>query len=136
MLEIFTRKEFSSLDNHIYETSSGKEDAAKVINNLEAVSVVPNPYVATAIWEQKPYLQSGRGERKIFFINLPMECTIRIYTMAGELVRKLEHNESVFNGAESWDLLNLDNLEIAYGVYIYHIETDNAETIGKFAVIK
>jgi hypothetical protein len=56
--------------------------------------------------------------------------------MAGELVRKLEHHESVYNGAQSWDLLNLDNLEVAYGVYIYHVETDNAETIGKFAVIK
>ncbi|MEA3286303.1 MAG: hypothetical protein U9Q77_02860 [Candidatus Marinimicrobia bacterium] len=136
VLEMYTRKEFSSQDIYLYETSAAKEDAEKVVNQLEAVSVVPNPYVAAAIWERKPYLQSGRGERKIYFINLPMECTIRIYTMAGELVRKLEHNESVFNGAEPWDLLNLDNLEVAYGVYIYHIETDNAETIGKFAVIK
>jgi hypothetical protein len=136
VLNIYTKKEFSSIDSHIYETSAGKEDAEKVINNLESVAVVPNPYVATAIWEQKPYLQSGRGERKIYFINLPSVCTIRIYTMAGELVKKLEHNESFFNGAEPWDLLNLDNLEVAYGIYIYHIETDNAETIGKFAVIK
>ena len=73
---------------------------------------------------------------QIYFINLPAECTIRIYTVAGELVRKIEHSETVFNGAEAWDLLNLDNLEVAFGVYIYHIETDNAETVGKFAVIK
>ncbi len=136
VLNIYTRKEFSSRDVHTYETSSAKEDAAKVASDLDKVSVVPNPYVAAAIWEQKPYLQSGRGERKIYFINLPTDCTIRIYTMAGELVRKLEHHESVYNGAQSWDLLNLDNLEVAYGVYIYHVETDNAETIGKFAVIK
>jgi len=136
VLNIYTRKEFSSRDIHTFETSAGKEDAEKVANELDAVSVVPNPYVAAAIWEQKPYLQSGRGERKIYFINLPMDCTIRIYTMAGELVRKMEHHESVYNGAQAWDLLNLDNLEVAYGVYIYHIETDNAETIGKFAVIK
>ena len=136
VLEIHTRKEFSSIDTYLFETTAAKEDALKVKNSLEAVSVVPNPYVAAAIWEQKPYLQSGRGERKIYFINLPMTCTIRIYTMAGELVRKLEHDNSVFNGAEAWDLLNLDNLEVAYGIYIYHIEADNAETIGKFAVIK
>jgi len=136
VLEIYTRKEFSSRDVYQYATSSAKEDAAKIENELDAIAVVPNPYVATAIWEQKPYLQSGRGERKIFFINLPMDCTIRIYTMSGELVRKLEHHESVFNGAQSWDLLNSDHLEVAYGVYIYHIETDNSETIGKFAVIK
>ncbi len=142
VLEIYTRKEFSSLDTYLYETSAGKEDALKVMNSLDQVSVVPNPYVAAATWEQKPYLQSGRGERKIYFINLPMQCEIRIYTMAGELVRKLEHNQPVYNGAEAWDLLNLDNLEVAFGVYIYHIiETDemtegSPETIGKFAVIK
>jgi hypothetical protein len=136
VLEIYTRKEFSSLDVYNYETSAAREDAEKVVNQLDAVAVVPNPYVAAAIWEQKPYLQSGRGERKIFFINLPTQCTIRIYTISGELVKKLEHDEPVFNGAESWDLLNLDNLEVAFGVYIYHIETDNAETVGKFAVIK
>ena len=135
-LEIYTRKEFSSRDVFEYETSSAREDAEKVANQLDAVAVVPNPYVAAEIWEQKPYIQSGRGERKIFFINLPTECTIRIYTISGELVQKLEHSESVFNGAESWDMLNLDNLEVAFGVYVYHIETDNAETIGKFAVIK
>ena len=136
VLEIYTRKEFSSLDVFEYETSAALEDAQKLVDHLDRVSVVPNPYVAAAVWEQKPYLQSGRGERKIYFINLPSECTIRIYTISGELVRKLEHSESVFNGAEAWDLLNLDNLEVAFGVYIYHVETANAETIGKFAVIK
>jgi len=136
VLNIYTRKEFSSRDVHVYHTTAAKEDAEKVANELGKVSVVPNPYVAAAVWEQKPYLQSGRGERKIYFVNLPRDCTIRIYTMSGELVRKLEHHESVYNGAQSWDLLNHDNLEVAYGVYIYHVETDNAETIGKFAVIK
>ncbi len=143
VLHIRTRKEYSSLDVFQYNTTAAKADAVDRASDLDRVSVVPNPYVAAAIWEQKPYLTSGRGERKIHFINLPTECTIRIYTMTGELVRKLEHyspssnpDKTLFDGAESWDLLNLDNLEVAYGVYIYHIETDNAETIGKFAVIK
>ncbi|NQV15156.1 hypothetical protein HQ531_06830 [bacterium] len=147
ILRINTRKEFSSQDKYQFSTSAAKVDAAREANSLDKVSVVPNPYVASAIWEQKPYLRSGRGERKIYFINLPSECTIRIYTIAGELVRKLEHSspasdpdKTLFDGAESWDLLNLDQLEVAYGVYIYHVETNydsnNAETIGKFAVIK
>mgnify|MGYP002640158719 CR=1 FL=1 len=143
VLEIRTRKEFSSLDNFQFNTTAAKVNAADSDNGLDRVSVVPNPYVATAMWEKKPYLISGRGERKIYFINLPTECTIRIYTMAGELVRKLEHyspnsnpDKTLYDGSESWDLLNLDQLEVAYGIYIYHVETDNAETIGKFAVIK
>ena len=72
----------------------------------------------------------------MYFTNLPRDCTIRIYTLSGELVRILEHHETVFNGQEAWDLLNADALEVAYGIYIFHVETDNAEAIGKFAVIK
>ncbi|PJA52286.1 MAG: hypothetical protein CO167_09335 [Candidatus Marinimicrobia bacterium CG_4_9_14_3_um_filter_48_9] len=106
--------------------------------DLDKVAVVPNPYVATAVWERKPYLASGRGERKVYFINLPEECTIRIYTVSGELVRKIEHVNSVYDGSEPWDLLNNDKLEVAYGIYVYHIESkaSGAETIGKLALIK
>ncbi len=48
--------------------------------------VVPNPYVGAASFEPQPFAVSGRGERKIEFRNLPANCTIRIYTVTGELV--------------------------------------------------
>lgn len=133
-----TRMPFSALDHFEFETSGGQESNALVKKDLERVAVVPNPYVATAVWERKPYLASGRGERKVYFINLPEECTIRIYTVSGEMVRKIEHVSTVYDGSEPWDLLNNDNLEVAYGVYVYHIESkaSGAETIGKLALIK
>ena len=38
---------------------------------------------------------------------------------------------------ESWNLLTKDNLSLAYGVYIYHVDAPGiGEHIGKFAVIK
>ncbi|MCF7797878.1 MAG: hypothetical protein K9N11_03640 [Lentisphaeria bacterium] len=133
-----TRMPFSAMDSYKFTTSGGQESAELVKNDLDQVAVVPNPYVATATWERKPYLQSGRGERKVYFINLPQECTIRIYTVSGELVRKIEHSSTVYDGSEPWDLLNNDNLEVAYGIYVYHIESpeSGAETIGKLALIK
>ncbi|OIO63022.1 MAG: hypothetical protein AUJ47_06810 [Candidatus Marinimicrobia bacterium CG1_02_48_14] len=133
-----TNMPFSSLDHFEFETSSGYESNTLVKQDLDKVAVVPNPYVATAVWERKPYLASGRGERKVYFINLPEECTIRIYTVSGELVRKIEHVNSVYDGSEPWDLLNNDKLEVAYGIYVYHIESkaSGAETIGKLALIK
>jgi hypothetical protein len=131
-----TRKPFSNHDVFTFNTRAGSVDTEEMENNLSKIAVVPNPYVATAIWERKPYLQTGRGERKVWFTNLPPTCTIRIFNLAGELVRTLEHDETAFNGAESWDLLNIDNMEVAYGIYIFHVETDEAQTIGKFAVIK
>lgn len=134
--EMKTRKPFSNHDVFTFNTYGGTVDPTQMENNLSNIAVVPNPYVASAVWEKKPYLQTGRGERKVWFTHLPPTCTIRIFNLAGDLVRTLEHDETAFNGAESWDLLNIDNMEVAYGIYIFHVETEDASTIGKFAVIK
>jgi len=53
-------------------------------------------------------------------------------------VDTIEHNDLNERGAESWDLLSKDGLEIAYGVYLYHVDAYElgVETTGKFAVVK
>jgi hypothetical protein len=57
--------------------------------------------------------------------------------MTGELVRVLEHNSTLDNGQEYWDLLTKDNMEVAYGLYIFHVDAPGiGEKIGKFAIIK
>ena len=57
--------------------------------------------------------------------------------MSGYLVETIEHDSGFEDGSESWDLLSKDGLEIAYGVYLYHINAEGiGETTGKFAVIK
>jgi hypothetical protein len=35
-----------------------------------------------------------------------------------------------------WDLRTKDNMNIAYGLYLFHVESDEGTFIGKFAVIK
>ena len=71
------------------------------------------------------------------FIHLPKECTIRIYTVRGYLVDTIHHRKAVTDGSEFWDLRTKDGMDIAYGLYIFHIEAPEiGETIGKFAVIK
>jgi hypothetical protein len=99
--------------------------------------VVPNPYVGAASFEPQPFAVSGRGDRKIEFRNLPANSTIRIYTITGELVETLKHDGNINKGVVAWDLRNLDNLEVAPGLYIYHVEgPDVGNFIGKFAIIK
>jgi len=106
-------------------------------NELDRITVVPNPYTAASSWESKSPFNFGRGERRIYFNNLPQKCTIRIYTVRGFLVDTIEHYDIAENGAESWDLLSKDGMEIAYGVYVYHVDAPNIGVhIGKFAVIK
>jgi hypothetical protein len=99
--------------------------------------VVPNPYVGAASFEPQRFAVSGRGERKIEFRNLPANCTIRIYTVTGEFVKDLVHDGNINEGIVTWDLRNSSNLEIAPGLYIYHVDGPGVGTfIGKFAIIK
>ena len=100
------------------------------------IAVVPNPYVGAASWE--PFTTTaGRGERRIYFIHLPRECTIRIYTISGHLVQTLYHNSTIDDGQEPWDLLSRDGANIAYGVYAYHVEAPGlGSRIDKFAIMK
>ena len=63
-------------------------------------------------------------------------CRISIFTVSGELVKVLDHNNQ-FDGNKWWDLRSANNQEIAPGLYIYHVESNNGEEkIGKFAVIR
>ena len=57
--------------------------------------------------------------------------------MSGSLVNTLHHHSSIDDGALSWNMLTKDGLDLAPGVYFYHVDADNVgETTGKFAVIK
>ena len=131
------KKNFASRDSLVFTTQGATINPDSAKRNLSNIAVVPNPYVVTAKWEPQHFYTSGRGERKIDFINLPPKCTIRIFTMRGYLVKKIEHNTTINNGAASWDLTSRDGLDVSYGVYIYHVDAEGiGEHIGKFALIK
>lgn len=104
---------------------------------LNDVYVVPDPYIAASILERRVADQSGRGERRIEFVNLPQVATIKIFTISGRLVQQIEHNSSMDNGRAPWNMITNDGLEAAYGVYVYHINAPGiGEKIGRFAIIK
>ena len=96
--------------------------------------------MAVASWERKQTTSSGigsRGERRIDFIHLPQRATIRIYTIRGDLVDVIEHASSIENSAASWDLRTREGLDVAFGIYVYHVDArELGEKIGKFAIIK
>lgn len=136
-IEISISKPFLSSDKYRFVVSSAKIDADKAKEELENIKVVPNPYVATAQWEPKNPYASGRGPRSLHFTHLPNKCTIRIFTVNGELVDVIEHESTFNDGSEEWKMLTKDNLNIAYGVYVYHVEAPGiGDKTGKFAVIK
>ncbi len=136
-LNIFLRKPFLSSDVYRFTALGERMDPELARKQLDRIRVVPNPYIAAERWEPRNPYTTGRGPRELHFINLPKKCTIRIYDVNGVLVDKIEHNSTLDNGTAIWDMLSLDNLEISYGVYIYHIEAPGiGQKTGTFAVIK
>jgi len=72
--------------------------------------------------------------RVVKFINLPEKCKIRIFNLAGVLIRTLEKDDPS-TSIITWDLLTENHLSPASGIYIYHIEAEGiGETIGKMAI--
>lgn len=128
---------FRTGDVYAFATYGHYIDREKAKNELNKITVVPNPYVGAARWEPMRLTASGRGERRIYFTHLPKEATIRIYTISGDHVTTLLHNSSILEGELSWDLTSKEGLEIAPGMYIFHVDAPGiGKKIGKFAVIK
>jgi hypothetical protein len=141
MIQITTFKPFRSGDVFEFSTVAASVDHELLANRadslLNLIAVVPNPYVVSATWEPKSLFSTGRGARMLEFIHLPQECTIRIYTVRGYLVDTIHHSKTLNDGSEFWDMRTKDGMDIAYGLYIFHIDAGAVgETIGKFAVIK
>ena len=105
-----------------------------VKQKINKIKVVPNPYIASSLYE--PEFGELRREplRQIQFINLPPECTIYIFTVDADLVKTLSHNST--SGTEIWDLRTEGGREIAPGMYIYVVKSKDAEFKERFAVIK
>jgi hypothetical protein len=97
-------------------------------SNVETVVVVPNPYRGRERWELG-------GERRIQFHNMPAKATVKIYTIASDLVRELTHDDPL-SGNLDWDLKNAAGREVGSGIYMFHVVSDaGLETKGHFVII-
>jgi hypothetical protein len=104
---------------------------AQQASDLDLIRVVPNPYRVIADWEL------SQDERMIKFTHLPQRCSIKIFNVAGELIRTLEHDiSSPIDSEEIWNLRTYENQEVAPGLYFYYITSDLGEKTGKFVIIK
>jgi hypothetical protein len=98
-------------------------------NTTDKIIVVPNPFV----------LESGsaipQDYSNIQFINVPSPCTIRIYSIRGDLVKTIEHNDG--SGIALWNQRTDYGQFVVSGLYVYQIESPTgASKIGKLAIIR
>jgi len=110
------------------------------------VAVVPNPYRGDeAYYAYNPAWEKPAGsrdrwmeqDRRIQFINLPAECEITIYTLAGDIIAKLYHND-VAKGYEDWNLTSDVGQAISSGLYLYTVQDkrNGQVQIDKFVILK
>jgi len=102
---------------------------------LDHVRVVPNPFHLSAEWDLAETEFEYSGAR-ICFQNLPEECTIRIYTLAGDLVEVLDHHALQEPSETCWNLITRNDQEMVSGIYLYHVDSPAGTKVGKFAVIR
>jgi len=120
-------------------------DADVAKNSLDLIKVVPNPYYGSSSYE------TGRADNRVRITNLPNKCTIKIFSLNGTLVRVIkrdvtglenEYTKPAFGDAPvavssssgndinrskrspyvDWDLKNQNNIAVASGLYIFHID--------------
>ncbi|MGE5429852.1 MAG: hypothetical protein ACM3QX_02190 [Syntrophomonadaceae bacterium] len=135
VFQLKTSKPFKKGDAYLFETNKAEYSPESAKEQLNDIYVVPNPYVAYGLSENPGRTTNKRGDRDLQFRNLPPKCTIRIYTLTGELVDTIQKDD--MTSTASWDLLSKEGMRIAYGVYLFHVDIPGVgEKIGKFAVIK
>jgi hypothetical protein len=128
---LVTNKPVTATDRYQFSTRGASIDDAQAQSDLDKIRVVPNPFVVTSGFD------TVRDRHEIHFTRLPLSCTIKIFTLTGELVRTLQHQSDVTGASnEKWDLKTEFGSEVAYGVYLYHIDSPAGKKMGKIAVMR
>jgi hypothetical protein len=135
--------ESSIVNNAVSGFPYGSED--ELPGGSHKIYVYPNPYRAEAGYRSQGYEGRTRQDRPdnrvraLNFANLPPRCTISIYTLDGDLVRRIEHDvpsNDANSTHDSWDLITRNTEMVVSGLYYWVVESpDGATQIGKFVVI-
>lgn len=130
-----------SVESAIFENRTVVDLYFDPSTESDKVLVVPNPYrvdhdytFESGGWEGRANIWTEE-RRLVKFIHLPTKCTIRIFTLVGDLVKTIEHDNPE-KGEEDWHLLSEDNRALASGIYIYTVESEFGKQIGKFVLIR
>lgn len=129
--------QFLILANHIntlndqftFTATAPSSSTALAKQDVNSINVFPNPYYGVNSQEVNKY------SKYITFNHLPNNATIRIFNLAGTLVKTVNHSGGQF---DYWDLTNDSGLPVASGLYIAYIDMPDlgATKILKIAIIQ
>ena len=134
----------SSTAGRMIEAFALDQDDAVLKDGQLDVICYPNPYRIDADYAGLGYENRftdfyAERARNLYFANLPDRCTISIYSLNGDHIRTIEHNEptsSGTGGVERFDLLSRNEMTLVTGIYYWVVEAEMGKQIGKLVVIK
>jgi hypothetical protein len=120
--------------------------------------VYPNPYRVEARWDQGLLVR----DHYLWFTNLPQRCTLKIYTLSGDVVQAVEFDGRGYHGDNArgvyepkreadikglptlsgttyaWNLITREGQAVATGLYLWAVEdkANGERTVGKFLIVK
>jgi len=129
IFRLITTKPNSTNDYYAFSAPAAVEvTSANLTADMKKIKVVPNPYYGYHSGELDPF------NRWVQFTYLPPTCTVRIFDLAGNLIRKLEKNDASTPFLQ-WDMKNEYELPVASGIYVFHVDAEGlGEKIGKIAI--
>jgi hypothetical protein len=108
-------------------TAPNRSNSTLAKDELARIKAVPNPYFNHSSYELNQF------NRQLRFTHLPARCTIRIFNLAGDLIRTLEKNDGT--SQFTWDIETARGLPVASGIYIFHVDAPGIGThVGKVAI--
>jgi hypothetical protein len=146
--------EIESLESGRGQNEAMVVPSPRVGERSGGVVVFPNPYRVEAAWD------AGKNVREhyLWFANLPARCTIRIYTLAGDLVYDQGFDGATYNGSNArgifnpasdlpgtfsgatfgWDLVTRRGQAVASGLYLWSVEDlgSGKTQVGKVLIVK
>lgn len=117
VIRVFTTKPNSPADEFMFSTAQfakTEDNTLKKKDAMELINVFPNPYLGVN------RLENSQQNKFVRFNHLPDQATIRIFNLAGTLVKTIEKNDP--GQWADWDLKNEKGLPVASGLYLAHIE--------------
>jgi hypothetical protein len=119
-------KIYSTADSYKFTVPAPSIDANTAKEDVNNVNVYPNPYYGVNAQEINKY------QRFVTFTHLPAKATIKIFNIAGQLVRTLEKDAT--GQYMRWDLASDSGLPVASGIYVAYIDMPDQGVVKKLKV--
>ncbi|MFA3784135.1 T9SS type A sorting domain-containing protein [Melioribacteraceae bacterium 4301-Me] len=124
-MDFIAPKVLTSADVFTFTAPSVTNDPNLAKDDVDKINVFPNPYYG---YQNR---ETSRSDHYVTFSHLPANATIRIFDLAGVLVKTIKKSDPT--QFTTWNLQNNDNYPVASGIYIVHIDMPD---LGKTKILK